>query len=156
MICTIFTRIGGIDTYLSTEKNIGMKLLEWLGRVVVLAAILLLVRIWHVVIPLRVKASVSAYSKPFFHYENARNRKNGKAKRYQIRVMAVLGSGGHTTELLKLMKRLDRNMYTPFTFVVAETDQTSQIKTKLDWKPTEIDSFATIPRSREVDAMQCM
>uniref|UniRef100_H3G545 UDP-N-acetylglucosamine transferase subunit ALG14 n=2 Tax=Phytophthora ramorum TaxID=164328 RepID=H3G545_PHYRM len=67
-----------------------------------------------------------------------------------IRVMAVLGSGGHTTELLKLMKRLKREMYTPITFVVAETDKTSQAKTELDWKPTETDSFAIIPRSREV------
>ncbi|CAH0514580.1 unnamed protein product [Peronospora belbahrii] len=90
------------------------------------AIILLLVRVWQVVIPLRIKVT-----------------------RRHVRVMAVLGSGGHTTELLKLIERLKRDVYTPFTFVVAETDKSSQVKTELDWKPTEIDSFATIPRSRE-------
>ncbi|KAI9984005.1 hypothetical protein PInf_005295 [Phytophthora infestans] len=80
-------------------------------------------------------------------WQNAANGKNAKR---QIRVMAVLGSGGHTTELLKLMKRLKREIYTPITFVVAETDKTSQAKTELDWKPTQRDSFAIIPRSREV------
>ncbi|CAH0520480.1 unnamed protein product [Peronospora belbahrii] len=92
-----------------------------------IAIMLLLLRVWQVVIPLRIKVT-----------------------QRHVRVMAVLGSGGHTTELLKLMKRLKRDVYTPFTFVVAETDKTSQVKTELDWKPAEIDSFATIPRSREV------
>ncbi|CAI5721970.1 unnamed protein product [Peronospora destructor] len=125
-----------------------MELLVWLGGVLFLAVVLLFVRIWQVAIPPRVKASVSTYSKPFRRYQNASYSKTDKAKRF--RVMAVLGSGGHTTELLKLIKRLNREVYTPFTFVVAETDKTSQIKTELDWKPTEIDLFATIPRSREV------
>ncbi|CAH0492376.1 unnamed protein product [Peronospora farinosa] len=127
-----------------------MELLVWLSSVLFLALVLLLVRIWQVVIPLRVKVSVSTYSKPFFHAQNALNSKKNKDKRYQVRVMAVLGSGGHTTELLKLIKRLNREVYTPITFVVAQTDKTSQMKTELDWKLTAIDSFAIIPRSREV------
>ncbi|ETN14948.1 hypothetical protein PPTG_07188 [Phytophthora nicotianae INRA-310] len=112
-----------------------------------LVAGLLALRVWQVVVPQRVKAPISSYSKPFFHHQNATN---DKKKKRQIRVMAVLGSGGHTTELLKLMKRLKREIYTPITFVVAETDKTSQTKTELDWKPNDKDSFAIIPRSREV------
>ncbi|EGZ12973.1 hypothetical protein PHYSODRAFT_260934 [Phytophthora sojae] len=115
-------------------------LLLRLAAALLLVAVLLALRVWHVVVPQRVKASVASYSKPL----------NAKAAERQIRVMAVLGSGGHTTELLKLMKRLKREVYTPITFVVAETDKTSQAKTELDWKPTETDSFAIIPRSREV------
>ncbi|KAL4162137.1 hypothetical protein PRNP1_002685 [Phytophthora ramorum] len=123
-----------------------LELLLRLGGGLVLLAAALAVRVWLVVVPQRVKATVSCYSKPFFHHQN----RNTKAVEGPIRVMAVLGSGGHTTELLKLMKRLKREMYTPITFVVAETDKTSQAKTELDWKPTETDSFAIIPRSREV------
>ncbi|KAL4111108.1 hypothetical protein PRIC1_002789 [Phytophthora ramorum] len=123
-----------------------LELLLRLGAGLVLLAAALAVRVWLVVVPQRVKATVSCYSKPFFHHQN----RNIKAVEGPIRVMAVLGSGGHTTELLKLMKRLKREMYTPITFVVAETDKTSQAKTELDWKPTETDSFAIIPRSREV------
>ncbi|KAK1943341.1 UDP-N-acetylglucosamine transferase subunit ALG14 [Phytophthora citrophthora] len=122
-------------------------LLLRLGGLLLLAAVLLALRVWFVVVPQRVKAPVSSYIKPLFHHENAtKNKKN----RSEIRVMAVLGSGGHTTELLKLMKKLKREIYTPITFVVAETDKTSQAKTELDWKPTQKDSFAIIPRSREV------
>ncbi|POM77460.1 UDP-N-acetylglucosamine transferase subunit ALG14, partial [Phytophthora palmivora] len=117
-------------------------LLLRLGGSLFLVAVLLVLRVWQVVIPQRVKASVSSYSKPLFHHQNA--TKSQKTRR-QIRVMAVLGSGGHTTALLKLMKKLKRDVYTPITFVVAETDKTSQTKTKLDWKPTERDSFGEIP-----------
>lgn len=127
-----------------------MELLGLLLRLVgalFLVATLIALRVWQVVVPQRVKACVSSYSKSFFYQQNAANGKNAKR---QIRVMAVLGSGGHTTELLKLMKRLKREIYTPITFVVAETDKTSQAKTELDWKPTQRDSFAIIPRSREV------
>lgn len=109
-------------------------------------AALLSLRLWHVVIPQRVKVPVSSYLNPSFHHQNALHSK----KHEQIRVMAVLGSGGHTTELLRLMKRLKREIYTPITFVVAETDTTSESKTTLDWKPSKSDSFAVIPRSREV------
>ncbi|KAG6614903.1 UDP-N-acetylglucosamine transferase subunit ALG14 [Phytophthora cinnamomi] len=127
-----------------------MELLGVLPRIaaaLLVAAALLALRVWQVVVPRRVKASVASYSKPLFHRQK---RGNGKAAGRQIRVMAVLGSGGHTTELLKLMKRLKRDVYTPITFVVAETDKTSQAKTELDWKPTDADAFAIIPRSREV------
>ncbi|OWZ13859.1 UDP-N-acetylglucosamine transferase subunit ALG14 [Phytophthora megakarya] len=127
-----------------------MQLLELLLRLVgslFVGAVVLVFRVWQVAIPPRVKASVSSYSHPLFHHQNARN---SKKTRRQVRVMAVLGSGGHTTELLKLMKRLKRDVYTPITFVVAETDKTSQTRTELDWEPTEKDSFAVIPRSREV------
>ncbi|KAE9042347.1 hypothetical protein PR003_g13674 [Phytophthora rubi] len=125
-------------------------LLLRLAAALLLVAVLLVLRVWQVVVPHRVKASVASYSKPLFHLQNASKSRNVKAAGRQIRVMAVLGSGGHTTELLKLMKRLKREVYTPITFVVAETDKTSQAKTELDWNPTETDSFAVIPRSREV------
>ncbi|RLN27340.1 hypothetical protein BBJ28_00013108 [Nothophytophthora sp. Chile5] len=119
-----------------------------LGAVLALAALLLALRIWLVVVPRRVKASVASYASPLFHQPPKLHKSETPGRRVRIRVMAVLGSGGHTTELLKLMKRLRREVYTPITFVVAETDKTSQAKTELDWKPTSADSFAIIPRSR--------
>ncbi|CEG49672.1 Predicted glycosyltransferase [Plasmopara halstedii] len=126
-----------------------MELLLRVEGVLVLVTLFLVFRIWHVIIPKRMKVSSSSYFKSNFHQVNADRGKN----RQQIRVMAVLGSGGHTTELLKLMKRLHRDIYTPVTFVIAETDKTSQTKTELDWKPKDCDSFAFIPRSREVEFM---
>ncbi|TDH74049.1 hypothetical protein CCR75_008186 [Bremia lactucae] len=117
-----------------------------IAQVLILLAVLLALRVWLVIIPRRIKVPISSYLNPLFHQLHVDNRK----KRRRIRVMAVLGSGGHTTELLKLMKNLKRAVYTPITFVVAKTDNTSQAKTELDWKPTIKDSFVVIPRSREV------
>lgn len=120
-----------------------VRLAPWCFAGISVLAVLVAARIWAVAIPPRVRSGPgSAYS----------TSKSGAP----VRVMAVLGSGGHTTELLKLMKRLKRDVYTPITFVVAETDKTSAEKTRLDWKPTPVDSFVVIPRSREVRTLLAM
>ncbi|CCI42376.1 unnamed protein product [Albugo candida] len=64
--------------------------------------------------------------------------------------MIVLGSGGHTTEMLQLIRKLDTEIYSPITFVVASSDSTSIEKTKLDRHLHPNDQFIVIPRSREV------
>ncbi|OQR82943.1 UDP-N-acetylglucosamine transferase subunit ALG14 [Achlya hypogyna] len=66
-----------------------------------------------------------------------------------FRTLVVLGSGGHTTEMLKLIKRLQRSRYTPLAFVVAATDHTSREKAKQERQNPDI-TFFEIPRSREV------
>ncbi|CAI5729781.1 unnamed protein product [Hyaloperonospora brassicae] len=112
-----------------------------------LLLLVLLVRVWLVVVPLRFKVPISTYSQSNGWY-NALRCKNSPR---DVRVMAVLGSGGHTTELLKLMKRLNRDVYTYITFVLAETDRTSKKRTQLDYDFREAtDAFVVIPRSREV------
>jgi len=65
----------------------------------------------------------------------------------QVRVLAVLGSGGHTTEMLRIVKILD-DEFMPLSFVYAETDKHSsdQVKEVIE-KPY---SIRTIPRAREV------
>eukprot|EP01087_Luapelamoeba_hula_P000188 TRINITY_DN10117_c0_g1_i2.p1 TRINITY_DN10117_c0_g1~~TRINITY_DN10117_c0_g1_i2.p1 ORF type:complete len:279 (-),score=27.76 TRINITY_DN10117_c0_g1_i2:85-921(-) len=88
-------------------------------------------------------------------------------------IMAVLGSGGHTAEMLKLMGALDcRNRYTPRHYVIAATDPNSRHKlnafeatltettstttttTPGDTTPQQAQAptmfLHTIPRSREV------
>ena len=40
----------------------------------------------------------------------------------------VDGSGGHTTEMLRLMCQMDLDFYTPRTYVVADTDKHSAAK----------------------------
>ena len=64
-----------------------------------------------------------------------------------IPTMIILGSGGHTCEMLKLASALDNEKYTPRTFVVAGSDSFSQ------QKAAEFDPKAQVvivPRSREV------
>lgn len=80
--------------------------------------------------------------------------------------MIVLGSGGHTAEMLKLMDAVDKHLYCPRTYVVAETDKMSGLKAlarERSWaeSPGEAPSalgppssqdyeVCVIPRSREV------
>lgn len=44
------------------------------------------------------------------------------------RTMIILGSGGHTTEMLALTKALNKKLYTPRIYVLAATDTTSEPK----------------------------
>mmetsp|Transcript_31693 Transcript_31693/g.48595 ORF Transcript_31693/g.48595 Transcript_31693/m.48595 type:complete len:256 (+) Transcript_31693:43-810(+) len=78
-----------------------------------------------------------------------------------MKTLVVLGSGGHTTEMLQLLKTLDtQERYTPLIFVVATTDDTSEKRIKAfstagndddDSKSTlQPDMIYKIPRSREV------
>eukprot|EP00386_Alphamonas_edax_P013645 GDKI01042119.1.p1 GENE.GDKI01042119.1~~GDKI01042119.1.p1 ORF type:complete len:252 (+),score=14.78 GDKI01042119.1:77-757(+) len=80
------------------------------------------------------------------------------AKPGPVRTMVVLGSGGHTTEMLQLIKDFDFTKFT-FTFILAATDTTSKqkliktISTHRGMGEGEVErvfKFAVIPRSREV------
>jgi len=67
----------------------------------------------------------------------------------KVRLCVVLGSGGHTAEMLKLVQTLDTQVYTPRTYFIAQTDKFSQ--EKLEKTECQGDySVHLIPRSREV------
>ena len=59
----------------------------------------------------------------------------------------VLGSGGHTTEMVALSRALDRKIYTPRTYIIAETDQLSKMKIEKEESGRDDDvRLITIPR----------
>eukprot|EP00123_Amoebidium_parasiticum_P000185 comp104524_c0_seq1/m.48769 comp104524_c0_seq1/g.48769 ORF comp104524_c0_seq1/g.48769 comp104524_c0_seq1/m.48769 type:complete len:221 (-) comp104524_c0_seq1:170-832(-) len=68
--------------------------------------------------------------------------------------MVVLGSGGHTTEMLRMLEGVSPQRYAPRTYVLAETDQMSEVKARhLEAKLNPAGdqyTFRRIPRSREV------
>lgn len=66
-----------------------------------------------------------------------------------ISTVVVLGSGGHTTEMLQLLQSLNPDLYQPLTFIVAKTDTTSlrRVEAMSIRKP---DVVYHIPRAREV------
>ena len=70
-----------------------------------------------------------------------------------IKTMIILGSGGHTAEMLVLLKTLNRKRYQPLLYVHADTDVTSKsrmIKAETDQNNQKNIQFISIPRSREV------
>ena len=67
-----------------------------------------------------------------------------------MKTLVVLGSGGHTTEMLNLVKNLDISRYTPLIYVVATTDTTSIERVAAFEEGRKPDLILKIPRSREV------
>jgi len=61
-------------------------------------------------------------------------RKDGgtaSRKSKNVRTMVVLGSGGHTTEILAVVARLNPERYAPRCYVSARTDRLSEAKAKM-------------------------
>jgi beta-1,4-N-acetylglucosaminyltransferase len=71
-----------------------------------------------------------------------------------LKTLVVLGSGGHTTEMLHLIRNLDPARYAPIVLVIATTDTTSlrRVQAYPHTLPFDAEMVTTycIPRSREV------
>eukprot|EP01025_Chloroclados_australasicus_P038899 TRINITY_DN4015_c0_g1_i1.p1 TRINITY_DN4015_c0_g1~~TRINITY_DN4015_c0_g1_i1.p1 ORF type:complete len:278 (-),score=1.52 TRINITY_DN4015_c0_g1_i1:122-955(-) len=87
----------------------------------------------------------------YFFFRSRTLALKGKAK-----TMVVLGSGGHTAEMLNLISKMNLQKYDPRIYVVADTDSHSEqkaIKLEMDNK-LNVDKttpkIVRIPRSREV------
>jgi len=65
-----------------------------------------------------------------------------------ISAMVVLGSGGHTTEMLRMLGAMRKGGFDPLVFVIAETDVHSH--NRLKEKFPEAKHIERLPRSREV------
>lgn len=81
----------------------------------------------------------------------------GGGVKKSYRIMSVLGSGGHTTEMHSLLSTFKRASLLQLTYVLASSDSTSFTRTDhFERKVCEVQStqprhiFIRIPRSREV------
>lgn len=68
-----------------------------------------------------------------------------------FKTLLCIGSGGHTTELLRITKRLDLEKYNPRLYVVAENDGGSEYKINIAEYGRKDYSIRKIPRSRNVN-----
>ena len=70
----------------------------------------------------------------------------------RIATLVVLGSGGHTAEMLRLITEFDFGRYGPLTLVTAATDTTSRAKAERELPREALATarWAEIPRAREV------
>ena len=65
-----------------------------------------------------------------------------------LRVCMVLGSGGHTTEMVALSRTLDRRIYTERSYIMADTDHLSRMKVeKEEWLEGDDVKLINVPRS---------
>lgn len=85
---------------------------------------------------------------------DARSEKNAKGEITAVRkrpvsMLVVLGSGGHTSEMLSIIDKINHSKYDPIVYLVARTDSTSE--RRLNKSHTKKSSLVYyIPRSREV------
>lgn len=67
-----------------------------------------------------------------------------------LRTILCIGSGGHTTELMRIVNNLDQTKYEPRLYILAENDISSEVKIhKADNSETYV--ICKIPRSRNVN-----
>ena len=84
-----------------------------------------------------------------FQRRESLKREARKENDVPIKTLVVLGSGGHTTEMLQLLQKMDPKLYSPLLYVVASTDDTSERRVKAFGGRAADETFH-IPRSREV------
>ena len=79
-------------------------------------------------------------------------RRRRKRDSNRIATLVVLGSGGHTAEMLRLITDFDFDRYGPLTLVTAATDTTSRAKAERELPQAALATarWAEIPRAREV------
>ncbi|XP_047529606.1 UDP-N-acetylglucosamine transferase subunit ALG14 homolog [Vanessa atalanta] len=67
-----------------------------------------------------------------------------------LRTIYCIGSGGHTTELLRLMSHLDSKKFQPRLFILAKNDISSEVKIQEAVDGSDDYTLYRIPRSRNV------
>ncbi|CAD0199394.1 unnamed protein product [Chrysodeixis includens] len=67
-----------------------------------------------------------------------------------IRTVFCIGSGGHTTELLRFVNKLNMKKYQPRMYILADNDVNSEVKIRETEKDNNNFYLARIPRSRNV------
>jgi len=67
-----------------------------------------------------------------------------------VRTLIVMGSGGHTAEMLRLMNQINKLKFMPRLYILADTDTTSHIQVESNECGTDW-CIANIPRSRHVN-----
>jgi len=78
-------------------------------------------------------------------------RKKHRKPKKKVSTMIVFGSGGHTTEMLRLLVRLNADRYHPCHYVLSHSDTTSTDKIQsADLQVSKKAAWHKIYRSREV------
>lgn len=85
-----------------------------------------------------------------WHIVKAKFARQAEQSCSTVSTVVVLGSGGHTTEMLRLSRALDKDQFRPIVYVAASTDSFSRDKVFSGPEEDIVVDYVTIPRSREV------
>lgn len=133
--------------------------LFWIAEALVIGVLMLIIRTVHLLYSIR---NIRRQNNPrtlchrsFLSTSSTKNHGGRQASSEKPhKTMVVLGSGGHTTEMLHLIRNLNPERYAPIVLVMADTDSTSEqrIQAYPHVLPFDRDKVTIyrIPRSREV------
>lgn len=79
-----------------------------------------------------------------------KNQQHSVKRQKPAKTAIILGSGGHTTEMMAIVNGLNLKNYRPRTYILADSDQTSESKVKQFEQNTSEYEIIRIPRSRNV------
>lgn len=86
----------------------------------------------------------------YMMFRRDKGKKSEKSRLEPSRTLIVLGSGGHTAEMLRIVANLDPNKYSPRVYVCAKTDSMSVKKLLVQETGRTDYRVVLISRSREV------
>lgn len=90
----------------------------------------------------------------YYYLTNVASKQQQQRRKQPARTLIVLGSGGHTAEMMAIVKQLNKKNYSPRYYVLASTDTTSKTKVLDMEEPTSSSKhdyeIVRIKRSRHV------
>lgn len=104
------------------------------------------------ILAILLKVAVLFFAIRYFYLTNMVPTTHERRKK-PARTLIVLGSGGHTAEIMTIVKQLNRKNYSPRFYILADTDQQSKAKVLCLEEPTTSKNdyeFVPIKRSRHV------
>lgn len=88
---------------------------------------------------------IQEFYQTYFH-----KRKRPRISNRSVKTLIVIGSGGHTSEILKIVKHMNHSRYSPRVYVMASSDSWSENRIKDVERNSEDYKLVKIPRSRNV------
>ncbi|VVD00801.1 unnamed protein product [Leptidea sinapis] len=82
--------------------------------------------------------------------ESTKTQNKLNVEKKSLKVILCIGSGGHTTELLKIVTKMNLTKYSPRLYMMADSDNNSEAKINSVEKDTKDYQICKIPRSRNV------
>ncbi|XP_014357622.2 UDP-N-acetylglucosamine transferase subunit ALG14 homolog [Papilio machaon] len=79
-----------------------------------------------------------------------RSECNLAVQKSSLKTIVCIGSGGHTTEMLRLIPNLNKNKFLPRLYILADSDVSSEIKIHKTESSATSYKLCRIPRSRKV------
>jgi len=109
--------------------------------------------VFYIALTLLVLIAIRCFYLMYEVYHLRRPKCHSKSPSSNVKTAIVMGSGGHTSEMLRIIENIDNDKYKPRLYIVAMSDINSEVKIMAHEQRHHPDQYRLIkiPRSREVN-----